>query len=581
MFLTVKLTVYLWPQIGPDGYLTYSVPNSNMALTLRRNRIILIVVLVLVPLIFLVISSDNSSRVLKTGIEVDPSIIERLKDLGIRLRGVESKSDEVSQNLITIRSMSLYNRQNTNRTEIQASGLFLDNRTHLVLPSIYNYMPHLLASKNSLVPAYHVSKGRRGVSLAFGVPTIKRGKANYVMNTLQSLLQGASDEEKKDCVIIVFIAEIEDIDFVKNLIRDLKNKYGSFIQSGLLEIIAPPKEFYPDLDNLPKDVTFRDPPARVKWRTKQNLDFSYLMMYAQNKARFYVQLEDDLIATPSYVNTIKTFALQQTENKWMILEYSSLGFIGKLFRSTDLPSIVEFFLMFYKDKPVDWLLDHILWVKVCSPDKDQAHCRREKAQLRIRFKPSLFQHVGKESSLPGKRQNLVDKDFKKAPLFQAHLNPKATTITTITAYQAYTIERAYTGQVFFWGHTPQKGDVVRFKFKNNVRLKQFRINTGNVEHPGDIFSDASVELLTSKNMATRLKAGYKTHAADVEAQKTFVKDEFYATDYIKIGKFVNGLATGPVPDSVGEVREVLIRVNNHTERNWVIISEIHLVTVTR
>ena len=27
--------------------------------------------------------------------------------------------------------------------------------------------------------------------------------------------------------------------------------------------------------------------------------------------------------------------------------------------------------------------------------------------LRIRFKPSLFQHVGKESSLKGKRQNLI------------------------------------------------------------------------------------------------------------------------------------------------------------------------------
>lgn len=44
---------------------------------------------------------------------------------------------------------------------------------------------------------------------------------------------------------------------------------------------------------------------------------------------------------------------------------------GKLFRTSDLPTIVEFFLMFHKDKPVDWLLDHILWVKVCNPDKDQ------------------------------------------------------------------------------------------------------------------------------------------------------------------------------------------------------------------
>ena len=30
--------------------------------------------------------------------------------------------------------------------------------------------------------------------------------------------------------------------------------------------------------------------------------------------------------------------------------------------------------MFHKDKPVDWLLDHILWVKVCNPEKDQVSC---------------------------------------------------------------------------------------------------------------------------------------------------------------------------------------------------------------
>lgn len=26
--------------------------------------------------------------------------------------------------------------------------------------------------------------------------------------------------------------------------------------------------------------------------------------------------------------------------------------------------------MFYKDKPIDWLLDHLLWVKICNPEKD-------------------------------------------------------------------------------------------------------------------------------------------------------------------------------------------------------------------
>ncbi|CAB1325532.1 unnamed protein product, partial [Coregonus sp. 'balchen'] len=78
----------------------------------------------------------------------------------------------------------------------------------------------------------------------------------------------------------------------------------------------------------------------------------------------------------------------------------------KMFKSLDLSLIVEFMLMFYKDKPIDWLLDHIMWVKVCNPEKDAKHCDRQKANLRIRFKPSLFQHVGTHSSLAGKIQKL-------------------------------------------------------------------------------------------------------------------------------------------------------------------------------
>ena len=35
------------------------------------------------------------------------------------------------------------------------------------------------------------------------------------------------------------------------------------------------------------------------------------------------------MATPSFASTIKTFALQQETNQWLILEFSALGFIGK------------------------------------------------------------------------------------------------------------------------------------------------------------------------------------------------------------------------------------------------------------
>jgi hypothetical protein len=33
------------------------------------------------------------------------------------------------------------------------------------------------------------------------------------------------------------------------------------------------------------------------------------------------------------------------------------GFIGKVFHTNDLDALVNFFLIFSSDKPIDWLLD--------------------------------------------------------------------------------------------------------------------------------------------------------------------------------------------------------------------------------
>lgn len=41
-----------------------------------------------------------------------------------------------------------------------------------------------------------------------------------------------------------------------------------------------------------------------------------------------LQLEDDIVAKPNYLSTMKNFALQQPSEDWMILEFSQLGFIG-------------------------------------------------------------------------------------------------------------------------------------------------------------------------------------------------------------------------------------------------------------
>uniref|UniRef100_A0A2R9B9X7 MGAT4 family member D n=1 Tax=Pan paniscus TaxID=9597 RepID=A0A2R9B9X7_PANPA len=80
------------------------------------------------------------------------------------------------------------------------------------------------------------------------------------------------------------------------------------------------------------------------------------------------------------------------------------GNLGKLFRSEDLTHFVRFFLMFYKEKPIDWLLNDIFRVKVCDTGEDLRNCMKRKKQIRIQYKPSLFQHVGIHSSFPRKEQ---------------------------------------------------------------------------------------------------------------------------------------------------------------------------------
>ncbi|KAK9969634.1 hypothetical protein ABG768_027792, partial [Culter alburnus] len=162
----------------------------------------------------------------------------------------------------------------------------LAHRKPLQVPNIYHHLPHLLNNEGSLHPAVQVGQGRTGVSMVMGIPTVKRKVKSYLSETLHSLIDKLSAEEKLDCVIIVFVGET-DVDYVNSVVAGLEKEFYTELNSGLLEVISPPASYYPDFSNLKE--TFGDSKERVKWRTKQNLDYSFLMMYAVNKGVYYVQ----------------------------------------------------------------------------------------------------------------------------------------------------------------------------------------------------------------------------------------------------------------------------------------------------
>ncbi|KAM6270135.1 alpha-1,3-mannosyl-glycoprotein 4-beta-N-acetylglucosaminyltransferase-like protein MGAT4D [Porphyrio hochstetteri] len=439
--------------------------------------------------------------------------------------------------------------------------LNLTRKLSMPLTNMYYYLPHLRENEDAVFPNVIFGQQRTGVSLVMGIPTVKREKQHYLLGTLHSLLYELPEAQKNDCVIIIFVAEV-DAEYVNGVAESVKSSFPEEIQSGVLEVISPPPSYYPDLSSLKK--TFGDSEDRVRWRTKQNLDYSFLMLYAQHKGTFYLQLEDDIIAKPDYIQSIKTFVAEQSQ-EWMILEFSQLGFIGKLFKSEDLPLIVEFFLMFYKDKPIDWLIDHLLWVKVCNPEKDAIHCEKEKAKLRIRAKPSLFQHVGIYSSLAGKMQHLKDKDFGKNVLHKAHNNPPAIVDTSLKVYQQYTLEKVYKGKDCFWASAPVAGDYIRFTFLNPLKVEKYYFKSGNMEHPGDKLFNTTVEVLPADE-------GLREDLVDHGSKLNYpaAKD-----GYVKIGAFDNGIAEGSIDQSIGKIEAFRLSVNSDSPV-WAILSEVFI-----
>jgi len=418
----------------------------------------------------------------------------------------------------------------------------------LSLPSISTFLPHTIDFPNSLNPAFRISQNRAHVSLVIGIPTVKRQFQSYLVTTLQSVLENMTKEEMEDSLVIIFIAETEPED-VYLISQEIQKQFNKHLETGLLEIISPPAEFYPNLSNLRK--TLGDDMERVTWRSKQALDFSFLMMYAKSKGTFYVQLEDDVLTKKGFVSTMKHFALEKISKKqsWFVIDFCQLGFIGKMFKCVELPWLVQFFLMFYNDKPVDWLLENLIQTKVCKLDQDHKKCKKEKEKLWIHYKPSLFQHIGTHSSLKGKVQKLKDRQFGRVQLFVPHKNPPARIESPIKHYKRYSLARAYQGDTFFWGLVPQAGDTINIHFEPPVSLSGYRLVSGNAEHPSDRLLNTTIELLPART------------------------NQFIATPSFDH----SGVAETTLEPVLGPIKQIRLTIKASSQ-NWAILSEIWMKT---
>uniref|UniRef100_A0A8C4T2J4 MGAT4 family member C n=1 Tax=Erpetoichthys calabaricus TaxID=27687 RepID=A0A8C4T2J4_ERPCA len=332
------------------------------------------------------------------------------------------------------------------------------------------------------------------------LPRKKKG-GNYLLETIKSIFDQSSYEELQEIVVVV------------SSVQDITRKFAHHIIAGRLLVIHAPEEYYPVLDGLKRN--YNDPEDR-----------------------------DDVRCSRNFLTAMKKVITSREGSYWVTLEFSKLGYIGKLYHSNDLPRLAHFLLMFYQEMPCDWLLIHF---RGLLAQKDV-----------VRFKPSLFQHMGYYSSYKGAENKLKDDDFEEDSL-DIPDNPPASLYTNINVFENYDASKAYSSvDEYFWGKSPATGDFFIIVFDKSTRISKIKITTGTDDRQNDILHHGALEV------------GEKVIGTKKGKQ---------CSTYITLGEFKNGnFEVYDVEHKITFPIECVRIVVTASQKEWLIIRSISLWT---
>ena len=74
-------------------------------------------------------------------------------------------------------------------------------------------------------------------------------KINCLQSTLKSIFKNIQDKDESDTLVVIFIADT-DWSFVTETANLLKAEFALQFESGILDLISPPQEYYPDWSSL-------------------------------------------------------------------------------------------------------------------------------------------------------------------------------------------------------------------------------------------------------------------------------------------------------------------------------------------
>ena len=287
-----------------------------------------------------------------------------------------------------------------------------------------------------------------------------------------------SENDQNDIYIVIFLADLQEP--TKSTTKEeLSKSFGKYLDEGLLTVIEAYLEYYPPLTNIKKK--YGDSDSRRTWRSKENVDATFVMCYCKKLSLYYLYLEDDMTSSPSFFPKLQDFINQQNVKPWTMLDATIMGSKAKVFQSKDVGNIASYFYLMYDEMPIDWLMGHWRQIKSQTANKDDDRLPAA----------SLFNHIGDRSSLP---ENGLSGLKQEEPFFDQYdqkykgLNPPAIVTSSMSPQQGKPQDAYDKGSGYFWAQNPRKDDYVLIIFKTPTAVQEVFVDTGSHQAKRDLLN---------------------------------------------------------------------------------------------
>ncbi|XP_058525702.1 alpha-1,3-mannosyl-glycoprotein 4-beta-N-acetylglucosaminyltransferase-like protein MGAT4E [Ochotona princeps] len=307
---------------------------------------------------------------------------------------------------------------------------------------------------------------RRKTWLTVGLSTVSQQDQKNLLYTLFNLFHSVSKAERKRLTVLVHLAH-PDLAVLRDTVEHMSRLFSPQILAGQLLVIHAPADVYPAVDKQDWDYGGQE-------YSKQNVAHAFLMSFATNFSDYFLLLGDNVFCAPNFITHIHSKVTALKSHPWALLEFSNMGFLGKLFRSRDLPLLAHFLLLFHKEKPLDRMISHFR--SLLGQDHP------------ILSQPFLFYHrayhpiTGNEAvpkhSPPDRPNNPPAAVYTNMKVFTVHF-----------PWEAYTLDES-----FFWTYNVSVENHLTVILNHPANLSRVQVLTGSIVDGANALEQGQVEL---------------------------------------------------------------------------------------